>query len=163
MSSIGIITNPKNKEYMTKVLSKEFDISQMIFITDKNFKGIKKIKFETIIIDSSINNIRNLKEIIQNATYIVLNSDLIRDYEIFGEMNIFVISYGFNSKSTFTVSSISENNIIICLQRIITNIFNVKYEPQEIQVKNDEGVDIYTIISSQILILMYKKIHVLEN
>ena len=55
MSFIGIITNPKNEEYMKKVLCKNFNISQIMFITDKNIENMKNIRFETVVIDSLIN------------------------------------------------------------------------------------------------------------
>ena len=48
-----------------------------------------------------------------------------------------VISYGFNSKSTITASSVGEERILICVQREFENIFKQKVEPQEISVKNE--------------------------
>ena len=163
MSFIGIITNQKNEEYIKKMLYKKINISKIIFITDKNIENIKNIRFETIVIDSLIMNIKNLKFIISNAKYIILNSDLVINLDLLDNLNLVVISYGFNNKSTFTVSSVSDSNIIICLQRIIYNIFKERYEPQEFEIENDRNVDIYTIISTQIILIIYKKIPIFEN
>ena len=163
MSFIGIITNQKNEEYMKKTLHKKFNISQIIFITDKNIENMKNIRFETIVIDSLIENIKNLKLIISNSKYIILNSDLVINFDILNSLNLVVISYGFNNKATFTVSSVSESNIIICLQRIINNIYGEKYEPQELEIEIDKNVDIYAIICVQIILMIYQKIPIFEN
>ena len=68
-----------------------------------------------------------------------------------------IISYGFNNKATFTISSVSENNIIICLQRTIKNIFDEKIEPQEFEEENDTNVDINVILYEKIVQLIYSK------
>lgn len=160
MSFIGIITNPKNEEYMVKKLSKNF---QVIFINDRNIEYIKNIKFETVVIDTNIKDMNNLKIVVSNAKYVILNSDLIIDFDMLENLSLVVISYGFNNKATFTVSSVTESNIIICLQRIIKSIFSVKYEPQEFQVKIDKSIDIYTVICTNIILLFYQKKPILVN
>lgn len=163
MSFIGIITNPKNEEYIKKILNKKINISQTIFITDKNIENIKNIRFETIVIDSVVKDIKNLKFIISNAKCIILNSDLVINLELLDNLNLVVISYGFNNKSTFTVSSVSDSNIIICLQRIICDIFEEVYEPQEFEIEIDENVDVYAVICSGIILIIYQKFPLFEN
>ena len=163
MSFIGIITNPKNEEYMKKILHKKFNISQIIFITDNNIENMKNIRFETIVVDSLIKDIKNLKFIISNAKCIVLNSDLVINLDLLDNLNLVVISYGFNNKATFTVSSVSDSNIIICLQRIINNIYGEKYEPQEFEIEIEKNVDIYAIIYAKIIRMIYQKIPAFET
>ena len=121
MFFIGVITNQKNEIYVREKLKKIIPIENIIFITEKNIFNIKNIKFETIIIDSKLNNINELRRIISNAKYIILNADIQMDFDIINDLQLNIITYGFNNKSTFTVSSIEENDIIICLQRIILN------------------------------------------
>lgn len=161
MSFIGVITNSKNEEYMMKVLSKDFLAQNIIFITNKNIENVRNIKFEIVVIDSKIADMTNLKLIVSNARYVILNSDLNSNIKILENLNLIVVSYGFNQKATFSISSVSENNIIICLQRIIKNIFEEKYEPQEFEVKIEKNVDIHAIICTEIIQLIYKKRHVL--
>ena len=79
------------------------------------------------------------------------------------DLNLVVISYGFQSKATFTVSSVSERNIIICLQRIIKSVTGKKYEPQEFEVENQQNIDIHVIICLEIILLIYEKIQILVN
>lgn len=160
MSFIGIITNSKNEEYMTQMLSNNFS-NNIIFITNENIEYIKNIRFETVVIDAKIKDIKNLKVIVSNARYVILNSDLEINLDVLEDLSLTIISYGFNNKATLTVSSISENNLIICLQRIIKNIFDEKCEPQEFEVKIHENVDIYAAICVHILLLIYRKIQIL--
>ena len=163
MSFIGIVTNQKNEEYIRRVLKEKFNILQIIFINNKNIKDIKNIRFETIVIDSLIEDIEKLKLIVLNAKYIILNSDWVLNFDILDNVESVVLSYGFNSKSTFTVSSISDGNIIICMQRIIEGALGKKYEPQEFEVKNVEKADIYVVIFVYIIMIIYQKIPIFEN
>lgn len=159
MSLMGIITNSKNEEYMIKMLSEYFPIENIFFITDKNIDNIKNIRFETVIIDCNIKNRDMLKMIISNAKFIILNADLMLDLGMLENLDLTIITYGFNSKATLTVSSVSENNIIICLQRIIKNIFGEKYEPQEFEVEINQNFDIHAVICVQSILLICQKNH----
>lgn len=155
MFFIGVITNQKNELYVKNELSKILPVENIIFITEKNILNIKNIKFETIIIDTKINNKLELRKIIANANYILLNADIDVNLETMHNLNLTVITYGFNNKSTFTVSSIEENNIIICLQRIIFSKKGKKIEPQEYELKIDENIEKYIIIAIKIIKLLY--------
>lgn len=156
MFFIGVITNQKNELYVKNELAKILPVENIIFITEKNIMNIKNIKFETIIVDTKINNKLELRKIIANAKYILLNSDIEMNLETINNLNLIVITYGFNNKSTFTVSSIEENNIIICLQRIIFSKKGKEIEPQEYALKVDENVEKYIVIAIEIIKLLYK-------
>lgn len=157
MFFIGIITNQKNEIYFKKEVSKYVPVENIIFITAKNIYDVKNVKFETIIMDEKINNKIEIRKIISNSKYLLLNTDIEIDIEILDNLNLTVISYGFNNKSTFTVSSIEENNMIICLQRVIFNKNGYKIEPQEYQIKNQQNVDKYAIIAVGVLKMIYSK------
>lgn len=163
MSFIGIITNAKNETNMTNILLKNFQKEQIIFITDKNIENMKNIRFETVVIDMELKHIEKLKNILLNSKYLILNADILINLKLLENLNLAVISYGFQSKATFTVSSVSENNIIICLQRIMKTIKGRKYEPQEFEVINNQNLDIHEIICLQIILLFYEKIQILVN
>ena len=156
MFFIGVVTNQKNESYIKNKLSKILPIENIIFITDKNILNVKNIKFETIIIDAKINNKVELRKILSTAKYVILNSDIDMNLEVINDLNLTVITYGFNNKSTFTVSSITENSIIICLQRIIFKPNGEKIEPEEYQLKNEENTEKYAIIFTQILKELYE-------
>ena len=157
MFFVGIITNQKNETYIKNELVRKMPLENIIFINDKNISNVKNIKFETIIIDAKIKNKFELRKILSNAKYIILNSDIELDINILNELNLVVITYGFNNKSTFSVSSITENSMIICLQRIIFGKNEKKYEPQEYEVKLQKNVDKYAIIAMSIFNIIYGK------
>ena len=52
--------------------------------------------------------------------------------------NVNIITYGFNYKSTVTVSSNREENLVICIQRAINGIHGKEIEQQEIISQNDK-------------------------
>ena len=152
MFFIGIITNQKNERYVKNELSQE----NVLFINDKTISNMKNIKFDAIVIDSKINNRNNLRKILSNTKYVILNSDIEIDLEVIKGLDITIITYGFNSKSTFTVSSLTENNIIICLQRIIFKPNGKKVEPGEYRLKLDENTEKYATIFTRILEELYR-------
>lgn len=156
MFFIGIITNQKNEIYIKNKLCSILSEANIIFITENNISNIKNIQFETIIIDDNIKNKIELRKIISNAKYVILNTDINMNMNIINNLNLIIITYGFNNKATFTVSSMEETNIIICLQRIIINKKGIKIEPQEYKIEIDENVEKYAIIATQILNIMYK-------
>lgn len=155
MFFIGVVTNQKNEEYIKNKLSNVVPAENIIFITEKNILNIKNIKFESLLIDSKINNITELRKIISNSKYIILNSDIEMNLDAIKNLDLVVITYGFNNKSTFTVSSIEENDIIICLQRIIFNRKGNEIEPQEYELKIDKDIDKYTAIAIEIIKILY--------
>ncbi len=152
MFFIGIITNQKNERYVKNELSQE----NILFINDKTIANMKNIKFDAIVIDNKINNRNNLRKILSNTKYVILNSDIEIDLEVIKGLDTTIITYGFNSKSTFTVSSLTENNIIICLQRIIFKPNGEKVEPGEYQLNLDENTEKYAIIFTRILEELYR-------
>ena len=142
MFFIGIITNQKNELYVRKELKDK----NIIFINDKNITNMRNIKFDAMVIDSKLNNKQDMRKILTNTKYLILNADIEFDLELIENLSLTIITYGFNSKSTFTVSSITENNIIICLQRIIFKANGEKIEPEEYQLKYVENIEKYAII-----------------
>ena len=155
MFFIGVVNNQKNEKYIKNKLSNVVPAKNIIFITEKNILNIKNIKFESLLIDSKINNTTELRKIISNSKYIILNSDIEMNLDAIKNLDLVVITYGFNNKSTFTVSSIEENDIIICLQRIIFNKKGNEIEPQEYELKIDKDIDKYTAIAIEIIKILY--------
>lgn len=155
MFFVGVVTNQKNELYMKNKLCKVMPVENIIFITEKNITNIKNIQFETIVIDAKINNKTEIRKIVSNSKYVILNSDIDANVEMMNDLKLTVFTYGFNNKSTFTVSSIQEKNMIICLQRIILNKRKRIIEPQEYEIEIEENIDKYAIIATEILTLLY--------
>ena len=155
MFFVGVVTNQKNELYIKNKLCKIMPVENIIFITEKNITNIKNIQFETIVIDAKINNKTEIRKIVANSKYVILNSDIDANVEMMNDLKLTVFTYGFNNKSTFTVSSIQEKNMIICLQRIILNKRKRIIEPQEYEIEIEENIDKYAIIATEILTLLY--------
>lgn len=162
MSFIGIITSTKNEETLKKGISqilKEQNIKQnIIIINEKNVETIKNIKFNSIIINKENIIVKQrrilLKQILKNSKYLIINSDIYKQLEIANNLNITIITYGYNLKATITTSSISEDKILLCIQRNITTDLNNNIEPKEIYVKLLNN-DIYTTMATHVISLIY--------
>lgn len=158
MAFIGIITNQKNEEYIKRILCKNLQANDMIlFISDKNIDNMKNIRFETIMIDKNIKNKKELKNMISNSKYLILNADLNLELDRLENLNITIITYGFNSKATLSVSSIAENKVMICLQRIIKGVEEQKQEPQEFEIDKPKNMDVNSLIGTIGILLTYGK------
>ena len=140
MFFIGIISEEKNEKYIKEMLKHNINNSNVIFINEKNIDNIKNVKFKIIVLNKELIN-KNLESILLNAEYLILNSDI--NVKLVGNLNLKVITYGFNSKATVTASSITEEEMLVCIQRNIVDMYNNKFEPQEINIEKNELLDIY--------------------
>ncbi len=172
MSFIGIIACEKQVNEIKKVVSKqdkEKDL-QIIAINSKSIENLINIKFETIVIIDSIDKLydkmENLRKIIINAEYLIINTDLNIENEILNDIKIKTITYGLKQKSTITASSIQEESIIICIQRKIRNIQDEIIEPKETKINIQHNKKIYEILAIYSIIILYNdriSIDLLEN
>lgn len=138
MSFVGIICAPKQEGYIKQTLSTNLKEENVIVLKEDNIENFKNITFETIAIFSNQANAFKKKEIIakviEKAKYVIINADEPISCELMTERKENVITYGFNTKSTVTASSVKDDNILICLQRTIQNRSQKELEPQEILV-----------------------------
>ena len=141
MAFIGIIANSKHEIQIKRALESKLNSLNkehtIIPINEKSINNIKNIRFETILLidlEKVQNEISLLNEIFENSRYLVVNADMYSSLDFINNMKLNIITFGFNSKSTITASSV-ENNFIICLQRNLVDINCNTLEPQEIQVK----------------------------
>ena len=141
MPFIGVIakecdSNFIKNEIIKNSLNNKFEIFN---INQKNIPNIKNITFETIIINEDIRELfkysKYLEDILKKAKYIIINSDIIKDISILGESKINIITYGLNNQATVTISSVREEDILICIQNNFKNIQGKHIEEQEINIK----------------------------
>ena len=159
MIFIGIMSECKSYENIKEKLKNE-DIN-LIHINKKSIKNIKNIKFETLIIDTNLEDFQQEKEIIEqicnNAKYVLINTDLNieNNWEVKEKKEI--ITYGLNQKATVTVSSIKDRDILIYVQRNIKDNKEKSIEVGEKLVKIKEGTKLknYEILILYIIFLIY--------
>ena len=142
MSIIGIITSHRQTNQIKKEIEKENIKVEAVCINSESIKNVKNIKFEILIIQENIEqqDEKHIVEILKNTKYLLLNTDIIINENIFKDINIQILSYGLKQKATITPSSIEQNKIIISIQRAFKDLEGNIIEQQEIPVnliKND--------------------------
>ena len=141
MPFIGVIAKESDSNFIKKEVIKNSRNSkfEIININKKCIENIKNIRFEAVVINDDLTEFlktsKYLEEIIRNAKYLVINSDVVKNSEILVNSNTNLITYGLNQKATITMSSIKSENILICVQNKFKNIFEKFVEEQEINVE----------------------------
>lgn len=153
MPFIEIITDTKSQMQLNKSIKKEqVNNCEILYIKEKNIDNIKNIKLETLVINKKIEDMEKISKIIENTKNVIINLD----FNKIGKQNKF-ISYGYNSKSDITISSIDEDEALIYIQKEITSIFGRKIEPQEVKVKLKSDINIYNIMIIIALNVLYTR------
>lgn len=69
-----------------------------------------------------------------------------------------MITYGFNTKSTITASSVKEDSILICIQRSFQNRYEEMLEPQEILIPlKDHKMNTSVLMGLETIHFIYEK------
>lgn len=136
MSFVGIICTQKQEGTIKRIVNENLPNETIIILKQDNIQNFKNIVFDTIAIFSNLMEKFPQKEIlinmIEKANYFVMNADEPIDTNLIQNVKGNAITYGFNTKSTITASSVKEDGILICIQRRIQNHFTEELEPQEI-------------------------------
>ncbi len=157
MFFIGIITNKNSENNIKNRMINKIDENEIIFLNKENLENFKNVKFDSIIVNEEVENKYILKKILEKSKYIVWNSDIHCKSENLKNSYSNVITYGYNSKATVTISSATEENYLIFIQENIpmndkiTGIQEVKFE------KNENNINAYDGMIITIMDLMYDK------
>lgn len=128
---------------------------------DYNNLKLWNVEFD-VIVHSFVKQGQNdyINNLFKLCKYCIINSDDERSIEIIKNIEKGIaITYGFNSKSTLTISSHTINQdteVNLCLQRNITPIYGDKMEPFEflIQIDSTENKLIYPLLAAATLNLV---------
>lgn len=160
MSIIGIIASERQANQIRKEIKEDLEI-ELISINYKSIENIKNVKFEIVIIQDSLEKLKEkqelVKEILKETKYLLLNTDITINEDIFKEINAKILTYGLRQKSTVTVSSIGEKQIIISIQRAFKNIKGKMIGEQEIPVNlgKNSTRDLYNSIIKTAIINIF--------
>lgn len=167
MVFIGIITDSKSENDIQKLLSNNKFLSEnnVISIKEKNIDNIKNVHFDTVVINREFKKSDELNKLLENTKNIIINIDMdfnnidlkstnCKCNNLISEIQQNIITYGFNSKSNITISSVTDDDVLICVQRNIRNN-NEEIEIQEIKIENNENYNIYDLIVVLSMFLMY--------
>lgn len=158
MIFIGIVTDTKSESYIKRIQNNNniFNKYHIIFIKEKSIDNIKNIKFETIVINREFNEEQSLSKLIAKSKYLIINEDIDMAISLLNDVSSNIITYGFNSKSTITMSSLTEDSIQICVQRNILSKQN-EIEQQEISLSKEAESEAYDIMLLISMLLVYNK------
>lgn len=135
MALIGILTEPKNKLYLQEELKKR-QLEKVFFLTENTILNMHNVKFDIFLLGKKISKNQELvRTLAKGADYFIFNSDIKENLLLLEDLDLRIITYGYNQKATITASSVDENKMMICLQRGIENIKQKKIEPQEIEIE----------------------------
>jgi hypothetical protein len=141
MPFIEIITDSKSQTQLNKVITKRMvNDCDILFIKDKNMENTKNIKLETLVLNRSVENDELMSKIMKNSKNLILNLDLNENLQYEDSCN------GYSSKSDITVSSVEEDELLICVQHTIRSMFDKVIEPQEIKVNVRADMNVYNIM-----------------
>jgi len=142
MPLVGIIAPKRDVQEIRKEI-KEYNIN-IIEIKKESIKNFRNVEFEEIIILENINVEENeykyMNEILCNTQCIILNGDIeidmLKNIELKKPTKL--ITFGFNSKSTISISSVNDEKIIVCIQRNIekNNREIIECQEKKIVIKN---------------------------
>lgn len=161
MPLVGIIAKKRDFQAIKEELQ-NYNI-EFIHINKDSIKNIKNIIFEEIIFLEDINlnsdEYEFMNKIVLKTKYVIVNADIeinILKY-IKIDCPIKVITFGFNSKATITISSVKDDKIIVCLQREIEKTDKGIIESQE------KGINIIDNnnrkIHNKLVIFIIKELH----
>ena len=165
MAFIGIIADSKSEKIISMILEEKLGKNNNIMvINSRSVENLKNIKFETILLANNNKIIEEnreaLNKIISNTKFLVLNADIDVNLDIQENVELKIITFGFNTKATITASSVEEN-ILICIQRNLKDIYNNIIEQQEIKISFFEeniGINTNNLIGISAILLLYGKI-----
>lgn len=160
MSFIGVICKTKNESYIKEILANKLKGNTTIVFTKENIENLRNITFETILILSNNEEVLSkrviVKDIIKKAKYLIINSDEEIRLNSLENIDLNVITFGFNSKSTITVSSVRDEGILLCIQRNMLLASGDKIEPQEISIRKvEQKIPTNIMMGIATLLLLY--------
>lgn len=145
MLYIGLVSKNKNAE-----LIKELNNNMVQAINIKRKEDLENVKIDILVLEDLVIEKKIIEDIIKNVKYLIIQ-DNINSIKFNLDKEISIITFGFNHKSTVTVSSVTEENIVICFQRAIRNINNKIIQPKENIIKNTNKYNINKYIIKKII------------
>ena len=165
MPFIGIISKENDSNFIKNVISKNSvkNKFEIININKKSIENIKNIKFDILVICENIEKMLKessyLEDIIKKSCYLVINSDIKENFSLLKDIEANIITYGFNAKSTITISSIKDEKIMLCLQRSIKGVFDIIEEQEfNIDTEGNNMNKLYNILVIFTILAVYGEI-----
>lgn len=162
MPFIGVIAKENDNNFIKNEIYKNSKVNkfEVFNINQKSLENLKNVKFDILIIKEDISELvkksNYIESVINKSTYIITNKDIKKNDFILEQKNN-TITYGFNMNSNITISSIKEDNVMICIQNKIKGIKNKTIEEQEKSIKiNKHNINkLYNIMAIFTVLILY--------
>lgn len=142
--------------YCIGVISKDIELineliknNKVIIITKDNINKYNNENIDILIIEDKLIKNKDLEVLCNNSKYIIIQDSVNLNIKFKNAIN--VITFGFNHKSTVTISSIDDEKAVICIQRNIKTIENKLIEPQEMIIRKTDEYNINSSIIQKII------------
>jgi len=163
MIFVGIVSNNKKFENIKKIIYKNMNKNEinLININSNSIDNLKNIKFEIIVLLELSKQIEDENEKINSlckqTKYLLVDSDKKFKENIFKEIKSNIITFGGNHYSTVTFSSVTDESILISVQRNFTNLNGNITEVGEyyISIEKYNRTSIYEILIDFIISKIY--------
>lgn len=164
MPFIGVYAKENDSNFIKNEICKAETKNnfEIININKKNLPNLKNIRFDALVIKDRLSDLLNtsnyIEKIIENANYLIVNNDIENKVDIEKNQDK-IITYGFKSNTDVSISSIKEENIMICIQRKIKKANNEILEEQEINVKiGKHNINkLYNILALYTILMIYNE------
>lgn len=162
MPFIGVIAKENDNNFIKNEINKNSKLNkfEVFNINQKSLENLKNVKFDILIIKEDISELikksNYIEGIINKSNYIIVNKDIKNNNFILEQKNN-TITYGFNMNSNITISSIKEDNVMICIQNKIKGIGDKAIEEQEKSIKvNKHNINkLYNIMAIFTVLIIY--------
>lgn len=165
MYFIGIILENQKFDILKNFYKENMNKNSisLININKSNIKNLRNIKFDAIVICEPLykfnNEVEELKKICKQCNNLIINSDITIGTEALQEYKFNIITFGLNHKSSVTLSSITDENVLISVQRNFCNIEKELIDVGEYNIKIDkkDRSNIQEILIIFIINFLYNK------
>lgn len=155
MFFIGIITDKNSENNIKNILKDKLKENEIIFLNNENMENFRNVKFDSIVINNEIGDKYILDKILEKSKYVLYNSDIQLKNENIKNICPNLITYGYNSKAAVTISSVTEDNYLIYIQKNI-NGNNKTIGMQEVKFeKSKNNINAYDGMITTIIDLIY--------
>ncbi|MBO4293178.1 MAG: hypothetical protein J5881_02170 [Clostridia bacterium] len=155
----GVVSDNKKFEIVKKIIYKNKNKSEiaLIHINNKSIENLKNIKFEIIVLldlSSPLEKyVGRLEELCKDSNYLLINSDIEFQNDVLKNVQANIITFGLNHLATVTFSSVTDENLLISVQRNFPNINGDLIDVGEyaVSIKKAERNNIYEVMIGQII------------
>lgn len=129
MFFIGVISSKRKFDTISDLLKEKINKNEatLIRINMKSIKNLKSVRFDILVIDSlekMEERIISINSICKNLKYLIINSDIELRNKLILNVETNIVTCGLNHKASITFSSVTDEKLLISVQRSFCGINN---------------------------------------